>query len=238
VSDQPLLVRDDSRLAITFSPAAVELKEEAIASCSLIVAVNSPGSQELAVDAQKSCRRLIKLVEDSRKSAKAPVIDYGRAIDDAAKKFVAEITAEEMRIAKLVGDYQQAELAKHRSAEALRVKELTDMERAREEKLSTVNTLEERERVHEEFSQLTQAMQAPSVAPARVDGQKVQEVWCFEVVNPHLLANSHPQLVKIEPRRFEINEALKSGMTIQGIRAWKEVKASVRLERESKAIAA
>jgi hypothetical protein len=45
-------------------------------------------------------------------------------------------------------------------------------------------------------------------------------------------------LVKIEPRRREIIEALKSGMKVHGIRAWKEVNASVRLDREPKAIAA
>lgn len=238
MSDAALMVPDHAKFGISFSGAAVALKEEALSCASLVAVVNSPGSQELAVDAQKSCCRLLKMVEDDRAAVKRPVIDYGKAIDDAAKKFVAEVAKEEMRVAKLVGDYQQAELAKARSAEALRVKELTEMEKAREEKLATVSTLVERERVHEEFSQLTQAVQSAPIAPPKVEGQKVQEVWCFEVTNPHLLANAHPALVKIEPRRFEINEALKSGLTIQGIKAWKEVKSSIRLEREPKAISA
>jgi hypothetical protein len=118
MSDQPLIVRDDRALAITFTPEALALKEEAIESAAMVAKVDSVTSQELAVDAQKSCRRIIKLVEDARKDVKAPVIAFGKAIDDAAKSFVAEVAREELRIARLVGDFQQAEIARARSIEA------------------------------------------------------------------------------------------------------------------------
>lgn len=234
---QELIRRTD--LAITFTSEAEALKTEAIESAAMVVQVDSPLSQEFAVDAQKQCRRVLKLVEDARKEVKAPVIAFGKAIDDSAKDFVATVAKEELRIATLVGNFQQAEIAKAKSAEAVRVAELNKIEQAREEALAKANTLEEREQIREEHSQLTQAMQqVPAAAPVRVEGQRVEEVWDFEVVNAHLLANAHPLLVKIEPRRREVIELLKTGTTIQGIRAWKSTKASVRLDREPKAIAA
>ena len=228
-----LIKRTD--LAISFTDEAHNLLAEAIGLSAMVVKVDSAISQEIAVDAQKACRRVIKLVEDARKEVKAPVLAFGKAIDTAAAKFVELAEKEEMRIAKLNGNYQEALLAKARSEEAAKRKELEAIERQREEQLAKANTLVEREKIHEEHSQLQQALQAP-VAPVKAAGQSVEEVWCFEVTNPHLLANSHPQYVTIEPKRREITEALKGGFTVQGVRAWKEVKSRVRLEREPKAL--
>jgi hypothetical protein len=236
MSDNALIKRSD--LAISFTPEAEQLVAQALESSALVAKVDSALTQEAAVDAQKCCRRVLKLVEDARKEVKAPVIAFGKAIDDAARKFVTTVAAEEMRVAKLVGDFQETELARARSAQAAKLAELTALEKAREEKLAGVKTLQEREQVHAEFSQLTQAVQVMPAAPVKAEGQAVEEVWCFEVENPHLLANAHPQYVTIEPKRREITEALKGGFKVQGIRAWKETRSRVRLEREPKAIAA
>lgn len=215
-----LMRRNDAALSITFTPEAQAMREEALGSCELITAVSSPGQQELAVDAQRACRQLIKLVEESRKEVKQPVLEYGRAIDGAAKEFIEKVKEEELRVAKLLGDFQEAELARARSAQAAQQAELTELERAREERLATVSTLEERERIHEEFSALTQTLQP--VQPVRAEGQRVTEEWQFEVTDPFLLARVHPSFVKIEPKRQDIKDALKTGMTVSGIRAWKE----------------
>lgn len=233
MSEAALIKRTD--LAIAFTDDAHNMLAEAMGLAAMVVKVDSAITQEIAVDAQKACRRVVKLVEDARKEVKAPVLEFGRKIDDAAAKFVAEVKREEMRIAKMAGDYQEALAAKIRSEEAAKRAELAAIEKAREESLAKAPTLEKREEIHAEFSQLTQALQ-PSTPPPKAAGQTVEEVWCFEVENPNLLANSHPQFVTIEPKRREITEALKGGFTIKGIKAWKETRSRVRLEREPKAI--
>jgi len=235
MSDLQLIKRDDANLRVLFTEDAKALASEALESAALVVKVDSAGSQELAVDAQKSCRRVIKLVEDARKVVKAPVLDYGRAIDAAAEKFVADLKREEMRVAKLAGDYQALLLAKARSEEAAKRAELTALEKQREEQLAAAKSLEEREQIQAEHCQLQQALSVLT-APPKAEGQSVEEVWCFEVENPHLLANSHPTFVTIEPKRREITEALKGGFTVKGIKAWKEVRSRVRLGREPKAL--
>lgn len=238
MSDQSLMVRDDKALAISFTPEAQLMLTEALESAAMIAKVDSAISQELAVDAQKSLARITKLVEDARKEVKAPVIAFGKAIDDAAKTFVKSATEELTRVSTLIGDFHQAELAKQRSAEAAQKAELDKVEKAREEALSKADTIDQREAIREEYAQLAAVTQTPTVAPARVEGQRIVEDWEFEVVNPAVLAQMHPTLVKIEPRKSEIKDALKMGQTIQGIRAWKTTRATVRLEREQKAIAA
>lgn len=238
MSDQSLMVRDDQKLAIQFTPEAHVMLTEALESGAMIVKVDSAIGQELAVDAQKSLAKIVKLVEDARKEVKAPVITFGRAIDDAAKKFVESAAKELTRISTLIGNFQQAELAKQRSAEAAQKAELDKVEKAREEALAKADTIEQREAIREEFAQLTAVIPTPTVSPARVEGQRIVEDWEFEVVNPQVLAAMHPGFVKIEPRKSEIKDALKMGQTIQGIRAWKTTRATVRLERETKAIAA
>lgn len=235
-TETALIQRDDQRLAIKFTEAAEEMLALAIGSASMVVKVDSAITQEIAVDAQKACARVIKLVEAARKEAKAPVLEFGRAIDTAAEQFVKLAKAEEMRVAKLIGNFQQAEMAKARSAEAAQRKALEEQERIREEALAKADTLEKREEIRAEFSELTRAMQPPTPSPVKVEGQSVVEVWKFEVENPHLLANSHPTFVTIEPKKREITEALKLGQKVHGVRAWKETESRVRLEREPKAI--
>lgn len=232
MSDQQsieLLKRND--LAISFTPEAQALRSEALESAAMVVKVDSELSQNMAVEAQKSCVQLRKLVETARKAVKAPVLDAGQRIDKAAKEFIAEVEREELRLGKLAGDFQESLLAKARSEEAARNERLTELERTREQQLSKCETLEDREQVHSEFSQLTQALQTIE-APPKTDGQVVRKVWMFEVENPYLLASAHPSLVEITPKRREITEMLALGTTIKGIRAWQEVKSGVRIEKE------
>ena len=91
MSDTALLVRDDSALSVVITAHAGELKTNALESASLIRKVETATQQELAVSVQSEIKALLKLVEDSRTEAKAPILDYGRAIDTAAKNFVAEL---------------------------------------------------------------------------------------------------------------------------------------------------
>ncbi len=138
---EALIVRDDSRLTISFTPAALEMKSDALGLAALINRVSTADENASAVDAQKELKRILTLCETARKQAKEPVLDFGRTIDASAKQFSEDIQNELNRVGKLVGDFQALELAKQRAAENAR--------RLEEEKLQRERQAEER-RIREE----------------------------------------------------------------------------------------
>lgn len=78
------------------------------------------------------------------------------------------------------------------------------------------------------------AQAAMSLAPAKVapkaDGQRVIQVWDFEVTDVWMLARLHPGLVTITPNRAEILRTLAAGARdIKGIRCFEVTKSSGRV---------
>jgi hypothetical protein len=123
VSDQALAVRNDQTLEFNYNEAATQLKTAALGLGALVGTVTNGEQQQKAVDAQREISRILGLIEKARVAAKGPVLDFGRQIDDKAKKFSEELKEEHLRIAKLVGDFQQLEQARVRAAEQLRLAE-------------------------------------------------------------------------------------------------------------------
>ena len=56
---EALIVRDDSRRSISFTPEAIEMKEAALATAGLIGRVSSAEENANAVEAQKELKRVI-----------------------------------------------------------------------------------------------------------------------------------------------------------------------------------
>lgn len=142
-----ILAGEGYNLAI--APEAEQLKAELIASAATITRVSGPDENDTARRAIKALASMRNAVEKSRNIVKAPVLDVGRMIDLKAKVFVAEIDAEEKRLAGLVGSYaevveaerrkvlremeekRQAEEKARREAEAARIKAEQEAEAAR-----------------------------------------------------------------------------------------------------------
>ncbi len=224
-----LLARDDARMAVSYTALAMDLKAYALERCALIGRVTNAAEQTEAVEAQKALRGIIKQTEDNRVEMKKPVLDYGRRIDDAAKLFVEELRMEEIRIATLVGNFQTAELARARAAEAAERSRLTALEKERQLALAASATHEQRDEVNTKFDQeATVAVVAP-VIPTKVEGQTVREDWEIEVTDIHALYRSHPRFVKLTPLMMEIRTALDAGVTPPGVRAKRVVKSGVRV---------
>jgi hypothetical protein len=131
MSDQAVIIRDDARLAVSFSQEALALKERALEVGALIGRVTDAMEQNAAVAAQTELQKILALAEKARKAVKAPIIDYGRKIDAAAEKFTDELKAEMLRISRLVADYQQLEAARVRAAEQARLAEAAKLEAER-----------------------------------------------------------------------------------------------------------
>lgn len=219
------LIRQDGA-TVAWSAEALEAREVALAAAGIIAKVTNADEQGEAVEAQKALRLCLKMAEDARETAKRPVLEYGRKIDAAAKEFQAELRAEEMRIARAIGDFQAVEAAKARAAEALRIAELNAIEKARQEQISQAKTVEQVDQINEQASR--EAANLPVYQPVREAGQVVKEEWEVTVMDIWALARTYPMCVKVEARMSEIKDLLDQGIKLPGVTAKRVHKSTVR----------
>src|SRR3954469_8623064 len=92
-------------------------------SCA-ITAVDEGFTQEIAVGYVSQVKAMLSMVESSRVEIKSPVLDLGRKIDDAAKKFRHDLEAEADRLTKLITGFQLAERERVEKAERERQQEI------------------------------------------------------------------------------------------------------------------
>lgn len=225
---QAVILRDDKSLSITISPAAQYAKEEAMLAASFIQTVTDPPSQEKAVLAQTDIHRLLALVEEDRREVKAPVLEYGRAIDVAAKKFSEELKQEQLRLSQLIGTFQEQENARARAVQQAENERLTALEREKAALLAKATTEQQVDKIQEQFNLRAQQESIAVPKPARVEGQRVTEDWEVTVTDIWALARAHPMAVKIEPRMSEIKTILNAGQKVAGVTAKRITKSSVR----------
>ncbi len=222
-----IILRNDKTLAVSIDPRAYETRDQALLSAAFVVRVNDAPTQEKAVAAQTQLHELLSLVEKDRKAVKEPVLEYGRSIDTAAKEFCADLKAEQLRLAVLVGNFQEQENARARAAQQAENERLTIIERERAAELAKTKTLEEMDRVQERFELRVRQEAPPPVAPVRAEGQRVTSDWDVHVNDPWLLARAHPTCVNIEPRKSEIKALLNAGVKVAGVTATRKIVSTV-----------
>lgn len=231
-----LIVRDDARLTLSFSASAEALRELALQASGIIGRVTTPDENAVAVEAQTKLADILSKVEKARKSIKAPILDFGRLIDTKAEEFVAEPKSEQLRIARMVGDYHALEQARIRAEEQARNEKLAAIERERAAALAQAKTHDAADAISEHFSNRIKE-EAPAVDTSpRANGQRISNDWDITVCDVHLLYRAHPNCCELKPRMSEIKELLKMGITPKGVTAKPIVKASVRLAPQPKAI--
>jgi hypothetical protein len=233
-----LISRDDSARKVAFTAEADRLKNEALEVAALVGKVANADDNAAAVAAQMKLAEIKSLAEKARKAVKEPVLEFGKLIDATAKKFIAEVEDELLRLTRLIGDFQALEAQKARAAEALRLKELAEIERQKQEALAAAKSHDQVDAIQAHYNEVaaqTAAVAAPP-APVRAEGQVVRTDWEIIVTNPYDLAKFHPGCVNITPRLAEIKMLLAEGVTVKGITATKVTKAGVRLGSAPKAI--
>jgi hypothetical protein len=223
-----LIVRDDTKLTCFFTEEAHAERQRALEAAALVGKVTDAHENDEAVKTQTGLATVARQVEQARKAAKEPVLNFGRQIDATAAEFVKEVKGEEMRVARLIGDFQTLQLAKQRAAEQAERDRLSALERERLAALAQAQSHEELEKVQETFNARAKEEAPPIAAPIRATGQTVREDWEFEVTDIWLLARAHANCVSIEPRRAEIKSLLSAGVQVAGVRAWRGVKSGVR----------
>ena len=201
---------------VTIDGKANELKAAALALAAEVWGVNNAATQDEAVKAQAEINGVLALVEKARKAAKEPALEFGRRIDDAAKAFVADLKPEQLRIAKLVGDFQAIEEARVRAAQQAQNQQLTELERRKAEEIAKAHSHAEIETIQALYNQRAAELNEPIVA-ARAEGQRVTQDWDVTVNDIHMLYRAHPNCVTLTPLVGEIKSLLKAGISVKGV---------------------
>jgi hypothetical protein len=233
-----LIIRDDSALTISFTTEAETMRAEALESSALISKVESADDNKRAVAAQQKLLTLCRAVEKARKAVKEPVLNLGRTIDMRADSFIAEVKDEGMRLAKVINDFQEKERVRMVAEQQLQNAAISTLEREMNEKITCADTIEEQERIREEYAERQRMASSASTAPARAHAQIVKTEWEITVTDLHQLYRNHSHCVELKPRLSEIKALLDSGVTVHGVRAERKAKATVRSEKPQKALEA
>lgn len=175
MNDQILIV---SRAEFTASVPGTFLdkKERALATSALIGVVSDALSQESAIESLRDIKTLRSSLEKARVSAKAPVLDFARAIDKAAKDADKELAEEEARIASAVAKFQEEELIKAREKELERQRELDRIENEkREAEYQARRQAEEEEKKRRDAEAAAEAERKKKQAEAEAAQRAAQE---------------------------------------------------------------
>ena len=137
-----LLTRNDTTREASQTLAASALELDILESTALIGRIATRDDQDKAVAVIASARAYTSDIEKARVKCKEPVLEFGRRIDDAAKRAVAKVAAEIDRVSKLLTAFQMAERARVQAAENARLLEVQRIERERQAELRRVAELE------------------------------------------------------------------------------------------------
>ena len=200
---------------------AEQMKIEALMSSKGIQTVDDGFEATIAAEAQSALRHLIKGIEESRKDAKAPVLEIGRQIDGVAKDYIEDVKAEESRIAQLLGAFQIVERDKKIAAERqARIQEQQVMAEAAQLLYADSDNTDLMDDAQAHIATLRKEAASKHDAVA---GVKVRITIKFEVESEAKLMAARPDL--FSPNESKIRAALKLTITIPGIKAWEEIKA-------------
>lgn len=167
----PIAVRGVSAVAVEIQSDAYTRRSEIIDAAQFCPpAVTDADTQAEVTNAVREIKRLLKEVEDGRKTVKAPVLDIGRKIDGAAEEFCQPLIVEEKRLTALLTTYQVEQQRLAREAEAKRQAELARQQEEERKKREEI----ERQAREAEIARLA-AERAEREAKTAEDRAKAQE---------------------------------------------------------------
>ena len=219
---------------IELSPAAFNARTLALEASGRIKAIASVADLDAAAVALTKLKALTRLVEDSRKEVKAPVLEVGRRIDAVAKDYLTSLESEAKRLSVIVGSYQEAQ---RRKAE----KEREEAAKAQADAIAEMNAKQAKAVANgdEEAADAARAEAADKIAASqlaainsegpRPEGITSRTSWKFEVVDIAALHAARPELCVITPNNAAIRAVVKMGAKIPGLRVWQEAAAIVRV---------
>lgn len=198
------------------------MKKEALHASRSIESVIDVFEANFAAKAQKTLKTIIAAMEDSRKKAKAPMLEIGRKVDGIARDFVDEVIAEEQRIARLLGAYQRVERDKKVAAQKAAMIEENKIMIEQAQKAAESGNLTQS--IDEDaLTKIAKLRDNVADQHDAVAGVKVRTTTKFEIVDEAELLAARPDL--FSPDQSKIRQALKQTKTIPGLKTWEETKA-------------
>lgn len=219
---------------VSIDESAKHRREDALQQAQDVQAVTDEFDNEIAVDAVRSIKQIVADVEKCRKTVKAPVLQLGKSIDEAAKGFIASLNAECARVNRLIAGYadEQRKIAmevERKRQEEIRKAELEKIAAARklQESETQKERVEAREQVEEKVKKQAD-LSLPVQKQEKPTGLTIRRVKTYEVVDIRALLAARPDLVVLSPNHRSITEAIKSADSIPGLKISEETKTSVR----------
>tara|TARA_B100001063_G_scaffold246749_1_gene287397 strand:- start:452 stop:1150 length:699 start_codon:yes stop_codon:yes gene_type:complete len=220
---------DETQIEII--PEAYLARDTAIHKAELVTTVEDAFEAQSASTAMHALNEIVKGMEASRKDAKAPALQAGRAIDAIAKDFLASAQSELTRVKRLLGEYQRVEAEKKRKAEAeARRKEQAERaafeqaerERIQKENAGRTGTLsQDLDKASEQFDKsVAKIKQKIAQSHSAVAGVKVRTTVIFKIIDESALMQARPEL--FTPDDKKIRAALKLTKQIPGLEVWEE----------------
>ena len=120
---------------VQISPAALALRDQALAGASLIGKVEDADENTSAVRAHVELKRIASAFERQRKALKEPLLEAGRQLDRVVAKELLEVNKEIGRIENMTSNFQLAEQRRVREEEELQRRELARIEAEKQAEL-------------------------------------------------------------------------------------------------------
>jgi hypothetical protein len=172
------------------------------------------------------CTKLSKAIEAERKRIKAPILDLGRALDDAAGEAIAPLAAIKAELGRKILAYEQAENAR-RAEEARRVAEARAAAeakaRAEQAEADRLRREAEARRIEAEMAQ-ERMPPCADLAPWD-EPEALPEVPATVVIVPEYVAPAAPLLksasvVKKTIKRVEVTDPALVPKAFMGVALW------------------
>jgi len=234
-------------LIATVEADAFAQRTAAVEFAVAITEVTNRTEEQVAIEALRGLKGLLKSIEGVRVELKAPILSAGTSIDTTAKTFTAPMVIEANRLQGLLNEFAMAGVVEARKLEEERKKELQRIERERlaaEAEIrkqaaiaakaanNPVEAIQIQAHAEAKVEAANVAAEAAVVAPvlaAKPAEASIQQPWTFEVLDVTALLAARPELVKVEVKRAEVLSELRAGVReLAGLRIFQETKVSVR----------
>lgn len=224
-----LILKDTTLGVPVIAPSALELKRVALATAKPIKRVTNPEEQSAAVTALKELKSIRSGMETTRRLVKAPVLELGKKIDEAAHNFMEALDGEELRVQGLINHYQREQLRIQREAEQALEREraetarLEELARKKNEQAELAVDPEVQKQAAREAAALEQQAAERrldeeligTITVAKPKGLVVKQRLDFKILDPLVFCQAYPdfwhwnaETETLKLKRREILEAL------------------------------
>lgn len=225
-------------VVVVLSDTELAIRDDLLFESSLCKRVESDVQHQTASASLVECKRLWKAAEASRVAIKEKPLEICRTIDALAKNYQEPLKAEEVRLARMVGTYEQQKREIAAQAERERQAEAAKLEQERQKQLQEARKTEDESKRAELIAkaeatkaQQQAVLQVPAVSAPRAAGVTSKPRNAYELIDIHALYRSNPELVDLCDKAGLIGNKINSGEncdSIKGIRIFPTVKVSVR----------